>query len=121
MTNRDFRRKGEAPEFTCEDAIRIQRTVFARYSHPPTFKPGDVVQSARHFATWDGINQARVAQPLIVIAFYPDLFVMTGDTTDKGVPGIKFVTLDPYKEGVAFHYEHAWSFEPYTGPMPDEH
>lgn len=121
MTNRDHRRAGERPEFTREDAIRIQRGVFARYTNPPVFKPGDLIQSVRHFASWDGIDPERVAQPLIVIEVYPDVSVMTGEATDKGVPGIKFATLDPYQEGIAFRYEHTWLFEPYAGPTPDEH
>lgn len=120
MTNRDNRRAEEAVEFTLPDAVRILRGVAASYANPPAFKPGDLIQSRAHFISWAGFDpQQRAA--LIVVEAYSDMGAITGDSGDKGVAGIKFAYLEVGREGVHTNIDQAWNFEPYTGPMPDEH
>jgi uncharacterized protein with NRDE domain len=118
MTNRDGRRAGESPEFTLQDSIRILQSVAASYTNPPQLKPGDLIQSKAHFASWSGFNpETRAA--LIVVAVYPDMGAVTKEASDIGVPGIKFASLEVEREGVHTWIQQAWHFEPYTGPMPD--
>lgn len=120
MTNRNGRRVGEPEELTRETAIQILRRVFTAHTNHLDLRPGDIVQSKRHFAGWSGSIE-RERSPLIVLAYYPDVSVITGEPKDKGVSGIKFARLHPLEEGVEVMLMQAWHFELYDGPMPDKH
>jgi hypothetical protein len=112
--------KSEPKPFTQADAVRILQDVAVAFLNPAAFKPGDLVQTRSHFESWEGADQSKKA-PVMVLAIYDDLGTVTEQPEDIGVKGIRVARLYPDEEGVAMLLEHAWHFEPYTGPMPDAH
>jgi hypothetical protein len=114
-----MQKQGKPVPWSQEDAVRVHQAIIEAFRHPEPFKPGDLIQSKRHFISWDGHSPAPAAV-LSVLAVHPDLGAVTGDSIDKGIPGITFADIDPSKELVHTYQSQSWHFEPYTGPMPPD-
>lgn len=106
-----------------EDTIRALRCVSAAYIAPGVFKPGDIVQSREPLAAWSGF-QARDLAPMVVLEVVEDLAEVTDDEEQRGVMGLRLGLViggGTGQPGIGLRFEEAWNFEPYTGPMPDDH
>lgn len=106
-----------------EDAIRALLVVSAAYVNPGEFKPGDIVQTREFLAALSGHTPRELA-PMVVLEVVEDLAEVTDNEDQRGVMGLRIgmvVGTNTDRPGIAMRFEEAWSFEPYTGPMPDAH
>jgi hypothetical protein len=113
------RRISASQEMSRDDAIRVLRSVQAKYADPPKLKVGDLVRTREFLSEWDGY-EAPYRSPMIVLMTLEDLSAVTGEAADLHVQGVKLARINTGQGGIAVFVSPCWKYELLTKPQLSE-